>query len=78
MSADVQPVEIDPSAGGIRLGQLLKLSGVAGSGADARRLLTDGEVTVNGEPEQRRGRQLVAGDRVVVALPEGERTLTVG
>jgi ribosome-associated protein len=54
---------------GIRLGQLLKLAGIADSGADAKALLADAAVTVNGEPEARRGRQLVRGDVVVV---EGE------
>lgn len=64
--------------GVIRLGQLLKLAGVADSGAQARSLVDDGEVTVNGEVERRRGRQLAAGDDVVVALPTGERHLRVG
>ncbi|HWD85362.1 MAG TPA: RNA-binding S4 domain-containing protein [Solirubrobacteraceae bacterium] len=50
----------------IRLGQLLKLSGLAGSGAEAKALLADQQVQVNGEPEVRRGRQLHDGD--VVAL----------
>ena len=50
----------------IRLGQLLKLAGVADSGADAKALLADGAVTVNGEPEERRGRQLHPGDVVAV------------
>jgi ribosome-associated protein len=50
----------------IRLGQLLKLAGLVGSGADAKALLTDGGVTVNGEPEERRGRQLHPGDVVAV------------
>ena len=50
----------------IRLGQLLKLAGLVDSGSDAKLLLVGGEVTVNGEPESRRGRQLRAGD--VVAL----------
>lgn len=49
----------------IRLGQLLKLAGVADSGADAKALLADGAVTVNGEREERRGRQLHPGDEVV-------------
>jgi len=40
----------------IRLGQLLKLAGVVGSGGDARELLASGDVLVNGEPEERRGR----------------------
>lgn len=63
-----------PVEGEIRLGQLLKLVGVAESGADARALLTDGEVQVNGEPEVRRGRRLVAGDVVVVDLVDGQRS----
>ena len=57
----------------IRLGQLLKLSDLADSGADARDLLLEGGVTVNGEMETRRGRQLHRGD--VVAL--GEHTARV-
>lgn len=51
----------------IRLGQLLKLTGIAGSGAEAKVLLARGEVFVNGEPELRRGRQLRAGDVVAAA-----------
>ncbi len=51
----------------IRLGQLLKLAGVADSGAEAKALLVDGAVTVNGEREERRGRQLHPGDEVVAA-----------
>lgn len=50
----------------IRLGQLLKLAGLAGSGAEAKLLLADGAVSVNGEPEIRRGRQLHPGDLVAV------------
>jgi ribosome-associated protein len=50
--------------GGIRLGQLLKLSGLAESGADAKGLLAAGLVTVNDEVDTRRGRQLAPGDVV--------------
>ena len=50
----------------IRLGQALKLAGLAGSGGEARGLVEDGAVTVNGELERRRGRQLHPGD--VIAL----------
>ena len=50
----------------IRLGQLLKLSNLAGSGADARDLLLENGVTVNGEIETRRGRQLHRGDVVEI------------
>jgi ribosome-associated protein len=54
----------------IRLGQLLKLAGVADSGSDAKLLLAEGAVSVNGEPETRRGRQLHAGDRVLAGDEE--------
>jgi ribosome-associated protein len=53
--------------GGIRLGQLLKLSGLAESGADAKGLLAAGLVTVNDQVETRRGRQLESGDVVQCA-----------
>jgi ribosome-associated protein len=53
----------------IRLGQLLKLAGIVGSGGEAKALLAEGGVTVNGEPEARRGRQLHPGD---VLAAQGE------
>jgi len=48
----------------IRLGQLLKLADVVDAGSDVKTLLAEGVVTVNGEVETRRGRQLVRGDVV--------------
>jgi ribosome-associated protein len=54
----------------IRLGQLLKLAGAADDGAEAKALITAGEVSVNGMPELRRGRQLHNGDRVAVGGEE--------
>jgi ribosome-associated protein len=51
----------------IRLGQLLKVAGVVDSGGEAKALIADGEVTVNGEVETRRGRQLHAGDELTAA-----------
>jgi ribosome-associated protein len=50
----------------IRLGQFLKLAGLAEGGGDAKGLLEAGEVTVNGRPETRRGAQLTGGDVVAV------------
>jgi ribosome-associated protein len=50
----------------IRLGQALKLSGLAESGGEARALVEDGTVTVNDEVEVRRGRQLRDGDVIAV------------
>ena len=53
----------------IRLGQFLKLADLADSGSDAAQQIVDGLVTVNGEVDARRGRQLAVGD--VVAAPAG-------
>ncbi len=50
----------------IRLGQFLKLANLVESGADAKGVLADGLVRVNGEPEVRRGRQLLVGDVVEI------------
>ena len=58
----------------IRLGQFLKLADVVTAGADAKMLVAEGTVRVNGEPEARRGRQLVKGDVVTV----GQQQLRVG
>ncbi|HEY1573646.1 MAG TPA: RNA-binding S4 domain-containing protein [Pseudonocardiaceae bacterium] len=48
----------------IRLGQFLKLAGLADAGSDAKALVESGAVTVNGRVDTRRGRQLRAGDVV--------------
>lgn len=48
----------------IRLGQFLKLASLIDSGADAKEVIADGLVTVNGDVETRRGRQLQHGDVV--------------
>ncbi|WP_310962584.1 RNA-binding S4 domain-containing protein [Nocardioides terrisoli] len=51
----------------IRLGQFLKLADLIDSGSDAKHLLLEGVVRVNGEQETRRGRQLHPGDVVDVS-----------
>ena len=58
----------------IRLGQLLKLSGVIDSGAEVKAFLSTGPVLVNGDRETRRGRQLQVGD--VVQIGDDELRLT--
>jgi ribosome-associated protein len=50
----------------IRLGQFLKLADAVDVGSDVKDLLNSGAVRVNGEPENRRGRQLARGDIVTV------------
>jgi ribosome-associated protein len=65
--------EIEIRGHTIRLGQALKVAGIASSGGDAKALLADGAVQVNGEPETRRGRQLHPGDTFAVAGQEEVR-----
>jgi ribosome-associated protein len=58
----IQDIQI--SGPTIRLGQLLKLSGLAESGGEGKALLLEHGVLVNGVAETRRGRQLHDGDVV--------------
>lgn len=74
MDIEVVPIRDET----IKLGQFLKYAGLAESGAEARELIEDGEVTVDGETELRRGRQLRAGNVVVVQHPAGEQAAEVG
>lgn len=46
----------------IRLGQALKAAGIAESGVDAKYLILDGKVKVNGQTELQRGKKLRDGD----------------
>lgn len=62
--APIQDVPL--TAEPIRLGQFLKLAGLAEDGSQAKELLEAGEVQVNGRVETRRGAQLAAGDVVAV------------
>ena len=60
----------------IDLLQFLKATGMATTGGEAKAMVEDGLVTVNGEPESRRRRKLRPGDAVHVALdPEESWTL---
>lgn len=46
----------------IKLGQALKLAGLVENGVEAKIVIQDGEVKVNGEVDLRRGRKLYKGD----------------
>jgi ribosome-associated protein len=48
----------------MKLDQFLKYQGIVATGGQAKLLIQEGLVTVNGQPETRRGRKLVVGDRV--------------
>ena len=62
----VRTVPLRPGEDAIRLGQLLKLVDAVPTGAQVKDVLLGGGVQVNGEPEERRGRQLRRGDVVAV------------
>ncbi|GAA3700921.1 RNA-binding S4 domain-containing protein [Zhihengliuella alba] len=67
---DNEPAVISLRDESIRLGQLLKLASLVEDGVEAKSVIEDGHVLVNGEVETRRGRQVRNGDTVEVA---GER-----
>ncbi len=71
----MRTVEIRPGEESIRLGQLLKLVDAVPTGAQVKDVLFSGAVRVNGEPEERRGRQLRRGDVVSV---EGLEDVRIG
>lgn len=48
----------------IKLGQALKLAGLVESGVDAKMVIQDGLVKVNGQVETQRGKKLVNKDEV--------------
>lgn len=59
----------------ITLDAFLKWAGVADTGGHAKALIASGTITVNSEPEMRRGRKLRPGDRV--AIPGAGRWVIV-
>lgn len=75
MVSGVRTVQLRPGEEFIRLGQLLKLVDAVPTGAQVKDVLLTGTVRVNGEPEERRGRQLRRGDVVSV---EGMADVVVG
>ena len=58
----------------IKLGQLLKKANMMSSGVDAKMVILDGLVSVNGEVELRRGQKIYPGDVVTF---EGESVKVV-
>ena len=71
----MRTVSLRPGEETIRLGQLLKLVDAVPTGAQVKDVLLTGGVRVNGEPEERRGRQLRSGDVVSV---EGMEDVQIG
>lgn len=58
----MQKVKIDTEY--IKLEQMMKFAGIVGTGSDAKLLIGNGEVKVNGTTELARGKKLRAGDIV--------------
>jgi ribosome-associated protein len=71
----VRTVDLRSGEETIRLGQLLKLVDAVPTGAQVKDVLLSGDVRVNGEPEERRGRQLRRGDVVSI---EGMEEVRIG
>lgn len=70
-----KPTELALRGDFITLDALLKATGLAGSGGQAKALIAEGAVRVNGEVDTRRGRKLRVGDTVQLG---GEQVRVVG
>ena len=66
-------MDISISTEYIKLDQLLKFTGIAENGADAKFIIMEENVSINGEIETRRGRKIIKGDTVQV----GEEIINV-
>ena len=60
----METIKITPKEEFIKLGQALKAAGAVSSGVEAKIVVSEGLVKVNGEFDQRRGRKLYSGDHV--------------
>ena len=69
--SEIQGVSLEVGDRPINLTQVLKLSGSVLSGGEAKVLIAEGRVRVNGEVELRKRRQMAAGD--VVQIEGGAR-----
>lgn len=69
---------IEISGDMIRLGQFLKFANFADSGAHAGAMIADGDVSVDGQTETRRGRQLGKGMLIEVRTPDQVLAAQVG
>ena len=51
----------------MKLDQYLKFIGIVQTGADAKKIIRSGKISVNGIVENRRGRKLIDGDQIIFA-----------
>ena len=61
----------------IKLDSLLKAANVVSSGGEAKMLILDGEVLVNGEGEERRGRKIRQGDEVICKFSDNLKIVVI-
>jgi ribosome-associated protein len=69
-----EPLSVGDRA--INLTQVLKLAGWVGNGGEAKALIADGRIRVNGELESRKRRKMTVGDRV--SMEDGPSLILVG
>lgn len=60
----------------IKLDQLLKYAGIVNSGSDAKKIILDEKVLVNGQIVTQRGKKIVSGD--IVEIKNGEKIKVSG
>jgi ribosome-associated protein len=73
--------EVEVSKEPIELYKILKFEGMASSGAEAKSVIADGKVLVNGEVETRKRRKIVSGDivefgkeKILIQIKEARET----
>ena len=66
----MSPIPLPLRGDHITLVQAIKVVGLVESGGQGKRFVREGGITVNGAPEQRPGRKLVAGDRFAIGDQE--------
>ncbi|APW63592.1 RNA-binding S4 domain-containing protein [Paludisphaera borealis] len=73
--SDTEEFRVEVGDRPINLSQVLKLAGCVLSGGEAKNLIADGAIRVNGEVELRKRRQMAKGD--VVVIENGPKILLV-
>jgi ribosome-associated protein YbcJ (S4-like RNA binding protein) len=68
MEKNTTITEVEIHTSYIQLGQLIKKIGLVESGGEVKAFLNQNPIQVNQVPEQRRGRKLYPGDRVIVLM----------
>ncbi len=61
----------------IKLDQFLKFSGIAMTGGEAKLMITDGIVYVNGELAHERGKKIYPSDVVLIKADDGDITINI-